>query len=219
MHQNSIKKNSGLELLLPLSLNRKYASRRKFLIIRSTQDFAGMNIMSKLLAGFLVLILSFTAMAERPAARVSNKNTYLAFGVSSVRLTESVGSVSPFNIYGRLGHDFNRYIGIGFEGGGTLLEDDFQDIDFGINTLFGYLRLIAPIGDKSKIYAMVGPSNVKLTASIAGSSIKVDDDDTAYGIGFERDFDGYGMTIDYISYYSNQSIDVEGFSIGLIGYF
>ena len=178
-----------------------------------------MNIMSKLLAGFLVLFLSFTAMAERPAARVSNKNAYLALGVSSVRLTESADSVSPFNIYGRLGYDFNRYIGIGFEGGGTLLEDEFQDIDFGINTLFGYLRLVAPIGAKSKIYAMVGPANVKLKASAFGSSISVDDDDTAYGVGFERDLDGYGFTIDYISYYSNQGVDVEGFSIGLIGYF
>jgi len=190
-----------------------------FLIFRSTQNIAGMNIMSKLLAGFLVLFLSFTAMAERPAPRVSNKNTYLALGVSSVRLSESAGSVSPFNVYGRLGYDFNRYIGIGFEGGGTLLEDDFQTIDFGINTLFGYVRFIAPIGDKSKIYAMVGPANVKLQASAAGGSISVDDDDTAYGIGFEREFDGYGMTIDYMSYYSNQGVDVEGLSIGLIGYF
>ena len=178
-----------------------------------------MNIMSKLLAGTLVLLLSFSAMAQRPAARVSNKNAYLALGVSSVRLTESVGSVSPFNIYGRLGYDFNRYIGIGFEGGGTLLEDDFQDVDFGINTWFAYLRLIAPIGDKSKIYAMVGPANVKLKGSLGGSSITVDDDDTAYGIGFERDLDGYGLTIDYISYFSDQGVDVEGFSIGLIGYF
>jgi hypothetical protein len=178
-----------------------------------------MKIMSNLLAGFLALFLSFSAMAERPAVRVSNNNAYLAFGVSSVRLSESVGSVSPFNIYGRLGYDFNRYIGIGFEGGGTLLEDDFQDIDFGINTLFGYLRLVAPIGDKSKIYVMVGPANVKLKASTAGGSINVDDDDTAYGIGFERDLDGYGLTIDYISYYSNQGVDVEGISIGLIGYF
>ncbi len=104
-----------------------------------------MNIMSNLLTGFLALFLSFSAMAERPAARVSNKNAYLALGVSSVRLTESVGSVSPLNIYGRLGYDFNRYIGIGFEGGGTLLEDDFEGVDFGINTLFGYLRFIAPI--------------------------------------------------------------------------
>ena len=178
-----------------------------------------MNIMSKLLAGFLVLFLSFAAMAERPAARVSNKNAYLAFGLSSVRLTESAGSVSPLNIYGRLGYDFNRYIGIGFEGGGTLLEDDFQDTNVSINTWFGYLRLIAPIGAKSKIYAMVGPANVKAKASAGGISFSVDDDDTAYGIGFERDFDGYGMTIDYISYYSNQGVDVEGFSIGLIGYF
>jgi len=158
-------------------------------------------------------------MVERPAPRVSNNKAYFALGVSSVRLTESVGSVSPFNVYGRLGYDFTRYIGIGFEGGGTLLEDDFQDIDFGINTLFGYLRLIAPIGDKSKIYVMAGPANVKLKASTAGGSIKVDDDDTAYGIGFERDLDGYGFTIDYISYYSNQGVDVEGISIGLIGYF
>jgi len=190
-----------------------------FLIFRSTQNIAGMNIMSKLLAGFLVLLLSFTAMAERPAARVSNKNAFLAFGVSSVRLSDSTGSVSPFNVYGRLGYDFNRYIGIGFEGGGTLLEDDFQSVDFGINTLFGYLRLVAPIGDKSKIYAMVGPANVRLRASTGAGSLSVDDDDTAYGIGFEREFDGYGMTIDYISYYSNQGVDVEGLSIGLIGYF
>jgi len=178
-----------------------------------------MNIMSKLLAGFLVLFLSFTAMAERPAARVSNNNTYLAFGVSSVRLSDSVDSVSPFNIYGRLGYDFNRYIGIGFEGGGTILEDDFQDVKFGINTLFGYLRLIAPIGNKSKIYAMVGPANVKLKASTGSGSLSVDDDDTAYGIGFERELDGYGFTIDYIKYYDNQGVDVEGFNIGLIGYF
>ncbi len=178
-----------------------------------------MKIMSKLLAGFLALFLSFCAMAERPAVRVSNNDTYLALGVSSIRLSDSVDSVSPFNVYGRLGYDFNRYIGIGFEGGGTLLEDDFQDIDFGITTLFGYLRLAAPIGDKSKIYAMVGPANVKLKASIGEGSISVDDDDTAYGIGFERDLDGYGFTIDYISYYSNQGVDVEALSIGLIGYF
>jgi hypothetical protein len=202
-----------------------------------------MNIMSKLLAGFLALFLSFSAMAERPAPRVSNNKAYFALGVSSVRGTVSVtgtvsgsGDVSPFNVYGRLGYNFTRYIGIGFEGGGTLLEDDIQgfdasgnpaSIDFGISTLFGFLKLMAPIGDKTRIYAMVGPANVKLKASTGGGSISGDDDDTAYGIGFERDLDGYGFTVEYIQYYNedimvngtNIDFKVEGLSIGLIGYF
>jgi hypothetical protein len=178
-----------------------------------------MKIMSKLLAGFLALFLSFSAMAERPAVRVSNNNAYLALGVSSIRLSDSVGSVSPFNVYGRLGYNFTRYIGIGLEGSFTVLEDDFQDVDYGINTVFGYLKGIIPLGEKSKIYAKVGPANVTVKASDSSGSISVDDDDTAYGIGFERELDGYGFTIDYIKYYDNQGIDVEALNIGLIGYF
>ena len=185
--------------------------------------------MRKLIVGILALFLSFNAMAERPAPRVSNNKAYFALGVSSVRASvNSLGNVSPFNVYGRLGYNFTRYIGIGFEGGGTLLEDEIQgfdasgnlvSVDFGINTLFGYLKLMAPIGDKSKIYAMVGPANTELKVSDGSSSIKLDDDDTAYGIGFERDLDGYGFTIDYIKYYDDQGVDVEGINIGLIGYF
>ena len=178
-----------------------------------------MKIMSKLLAGFLVLFLSFSAMAERPAVRVSNNNTYLALGVASMRLSDSTGSVSPFNVYGRLGYNFTRYIGIGLEGSFSVLEDDFQNIDYGINTVFGYLKGIIPLGEKSKIYAMAGPANVRLKASDGSGSISVDDDDTAYGVGFERDLDGYGFTIDYIKYYDNQGVDVEALNIGLIGYF
>ena len=176
--------------------------------------------MSRLIIGTLVLFLSFGAMAERPKANNSDKNAWLGLGVSGVKFSDSgVGSVTPLNVNLRLGYDFSRYFGIGFEGGGTLLEDDFQNIDYGVSTLFGFLRLIAPIGTKSKIYALVGASNVKIKASLGGSSASVDDDDTAYGIGFERDLDGYGFTIDYISYYSNAGVDVEGINIGLIGYF
>jgi hypothetical protein len=168
----------------------------------------------------MVLLLSFGAMAQRPAADNSEKNAWLGLGVASVRLSESgVGTVSPLNISLRLGYDFNRYIGIGFEGGGTLMEDDFQGVDYGINTLFGFVRFVAPIGTKSKIYALVGPANVKVKGTLGASSASVDDDDTAYGIGFERDLDGYGFTIDYISYYSANGVDIEGFNIGLIGYF
>ncbi len=190
-----------------------------------------MNIMSKLLAGFLALFLSFSVMADRHAEE-HEEGAYLGLAISSAQLTADGNSIKPLNVNGRLGYDFNPYIGIGIDAGFTIMEDDNNTHgieDAGIDTLFGYLKLGVPLKGKSKIYALVGPANVDGQASVNGTAGSVSDDDIAYGVGFQKYLDGFGFYVEYIQYYDEDNvtvnntnignIKVRGAVLGLIGYF
>ncbi len=128
-------------------------------------------------------------------------------------------SLEPINVFGRLGYDFNANIGVGAELNFSLIEDEFLGLDFGVTTTFVYVKGSMPIGDDSKLYAMIGPSNVELTASLGGVSASVDDNGTGIGFGYEKTLDTYSISIDYIKYYSEQDARFDAINVGLVTYF
>jgi len=165
------------------------------------------------IAGILTIFISFTAVAqEAPRA-------YWTLGGSLLTFDDGVDSIEPIQVFGRLGYDFNANIGIGVEGGFSLIDDEIGGVDFDVSTIFFYLKGSIPVGDDAKIYAMIGPTKVELTGEFGGFSISADDDDTGFGFGFEKAIDSYSISVDYIIYNDNSGVDVSAINLGFVSYF
>lgn len=169
--------------------------------------------MKKITTAIFLLLFSLSVSAQE------GPRSYAAFGGSLMTFEEGSDSVEPINIFGRIGHDFNENIGIGFEGSFSLIEDDFLGIDYSVTTLFLYLKASLPVSSTAKVYAMIGPSNVELTGSLFGFSASTDDSDTGVGFGFENRLDSYSISVDYINYYDDFDVDVNAINVGLTTYF
>ena len=170
--------------------------------------------MNKLIAGFLTLMISIPAMAQEEKSQA-----YWSLGGSLLTFDDSVDSIKPIQVFGRLGYDFNDYIGIGFEGGFSLIDDELGGVDFDVTTSFLYLKGSLPIGEDSKLYAKIGPTSVELTGTFGGISVSADDDDTGIGFGFEKSMGTRSISVDYIIYNDNSGVDVSAINLGFIRYF
>jgi len=166
------------------------------------------------IAGILTIFISFTA-----AARSSPPGAYWSLGGSLLTFDDGFDSIEPIQVFGRLGYDFNANFGIGVEGGFSLIDDEIGGVDFDVTTTFLYLKGSIPVGDDAKIYAMIGPANVELTASLGGISISADDSDTGIGFGFEKAIDSYSISVDYIIYNDDSGVDVNAINLGFVSYF
>lgn len=169
--------------------------------------------MKNLFAGILTLVFSFAAVAqEAPRA-------YWTLGGGLLTFDDGFDSIKPKQLFGRLGYDFNANIGVGFEGGFSLIDDEVSGVDFDVSTTFFFLKGSIPIGDDSKLYVMVGPTNVELTGTLSNVSVSADDDDTGIGFGFEKSLGSSSFSVDYITYYDDLGIDVTALNVGFINYF
>ena len=169
--------------------------------------------MKRLIAGILTLLFSFAAPAQ------ARPSSYWTLGGSLLTFDGGGEPIEPVQIFGRLGYDFNANIGIGVEGGFSLIEDEILGVDFDVTTAFFYLKGSLPLGDGAKIYAMAGPTNVELTGSLGGFSVSSDDDDTGFGFGYEKKLSTHSFSIDYIMYNNNTGVDVSAINIGYVSYF
>jgi hypothetical protein len=165
--------------------------------------------MKILATAILALLISFTASAQ------DEPHAYWSLGGSLLTFDDGFDSIEPKQVFGRLGYEFNANFGIGFEGGFSLIEDELFGLDYDVSTTFFYLRGSVPIGSGSKLYAMIGPTNVELTGSVGGFSISADDDDTGIGLGFERDLGTSSFFVDYIRYNDDEGVDVYAINLGL----
>jgi hypothetical protein len=170
--------------------------------------------MKKIIAGILASFISFAAPAQE------GPRTYWTLGGSLLTFDDGFDTINPIQVFGRLGYDFNAYVGIGAELGFSLIEDELSGIDYSVTTTFFYLKGSIPVGDNSKLYAMIGPSNVELTASFGGFSASIDDDDTGIGFGFEKTLASDSViSVDYIAYYDDFGLDVSAINLGFVNYF
>jgi hypothetical protein len=163
----------------------------------------------------LVSAILLTISAQSRAA----EGGYGAFGGGLLTFDDGFDKVKPKQLVGRLGYNFNDYVGIGFEGGFSLIEDELFGVDFDVSTLFFYLRGSAPVSDTSSIYVLFGSTNVELTGSSGRTSLSADDDDTGIGFGFETELDTVSLFVDYITYFDDDGVDVNSINIGVVGYF
>jgi hypothetical protein len=169
----------------------------------------------------------FSGFQANTAIAQEAPRAYWGAGGALMTLDDGFDSFEPINAFGRVGYDFNAYIGVGAEVSFSLIEDDVAGIDFSVDTRFFFLKGSLPIGDGAKLYAMIGPSNVELTGSIGGFSVSLDDSDIGIGFGFEKSLnDSFGISVDYINYYNDSGfdvisadVDVDAFNIGVVGYF
>jgi len=177
--------------------------------------------MKKMIVGILFLFVPFAVTAQE------GPRAYWGAGGALMTLDDGFDSFEPFNAFGRVGYDFNAYIGVGAEVSFSLIEDDVAGIDFSVDTRFFFLKGSLPIGDGAKLYAMIGPSNVELTGSSGGFSVSLDDSDIGIGFGFEKSFnDSFGISVDYIIYYDDSTfdgfaldVDANAINVGVVGYF
>lgn len=172
-----------------------------------------MNHIKTLLVVTSALLLSVSAQLH------ATEGAYGAVGGGLLTFDDGFDKVKPKQLIGRLGYNFNDYIGIGFEGGFSLIEDELSGVDFDVTTTFIYLRGSAPVGEKSSVYALIGPTNVDLTGSSGGISISADDDDTGIGFGFETELESVSFFVDYITYFDDDGVEVDSINLGVVSYF
>lgn len=163
-------------------------------------------------ASLICLLTLFSSAHATPT-------NYWSVGGGILTFDDGFDTVEPFQLFGRIGHDFNQNFGVGGEVTVSLVEDELYGLDYSVDASFIYVKGIIPIADGSKIYGMVGPTNVKLTGSFGNISTSVDDDDIGFGFGFEKKFTNNGISIDYVQYNDDDGVDVYSINIGYVGYF
>jgi OOP family OmpA-OmpF porin len=149
-----------------------------------------------------------TAVVEEP--KKANKDIYAngfyaGLGIVATRYETSCssrcansGTDKTMGILGRVGYDFNKYIGLEARGIRTSLKDDGGTVKHaGI-----FIKPMLPVGDKSNIYGLIGLAKT----TTQGSLQRTDAETLALGVGVEvdlskdtpkdgrynREFDGQG---------------------------
>ena len=145
---------------------------------------------------------------------------YWSLGGSAVEFDDSVDSITPKNIYGRIGYNFNDHFGIGGDFGFSLIEDDISGVDFGVDTTFLFVKGAININESVAIYGMIGPTNVGLTATVNDISASADDNDNGLGFGIEILLEsGSSFHIEHITFFDKNNVEVTGLNIGIVRYF
>ncbi|MCP4979652.1 MAG: porin family protein [Gammaproteobacteria bacterium] len=167
----------------------------------------------------ILLVLASVLLLSVSAQLRASEGAYGGLGGGLLTFDDGFDEVEPKQLFGRLGYNFNDYVGIGFEGGFSLIEDEVFDIDFDVTTTFFYLRGSVPVGEKSSVYVLIGPTNVELTGSSGGTSLSADDSDTGTGFGFETQLETVSLLVDYIKYFDDDGVDVTSINLGVLWYF
>lgn len=152
---------------------------------------------------------------------------YLGVGASLLSADDSFDEAKPVNAFLRAGLALNRHFEIGGELSYTLIEDDVLGIDYDVDTRFIFLQANIVMNSGTKLYFMVGRSEITITSTSGPLDIEDDDTGTGYGIGLQ--FPGAGNSygaIDYINYYDRSEFDdtpasfvVDGINFSYITYF
>lgn len=170
-------------------------------------------------AGLLGLALSFSGTLYA--------GPYIGVGGSLVSADDSVHAAEPVNAILRAGYAINRHFEIGGELGYTVIGDDVLGIDYDVDTRFLFVQANIVMDSGTKLYFMVGRSEITITSTSGPVDIEDDDTGTGYGIGlqFPGGANAYGA-IDYINYYDRSEFDdvfasmvVDGINFSYVTYF
>ena len=143
----------------------------------------------------------------QPKRNISANGFYAGLGITGARYRDSChckkgikveNKDTTYGVMGKVGYDFNQYIGVEARGLKTNWKSDGSRVEHaGI-----YVKPMLPIGNSSNIYGLVGAAKTKTK----GSMPHVDSQSLALGAGVEvdlskdipkdgrysRDFDGHG---------------------------
>ncbi len=143
----------------------------------------------------------------KPKKRVSANGFYVGLGISGVRYKDSchckkgvkvTNKDTTYGVMGRVGYDFNQYIGVEARGSKT----DWQSDGTKVEHIGVYAKPMLPITNNTNLYGLIGVAKTK----VRGSMPHLDSDGLAVGGGVEvdlskdipkdgiysRDFDGEG---------------------------
>ena len=143
----------------------------------------------------------------KPKKRISTNGFYAGLGISGVRYKDSchckkgvkvINKDTTYGVMGRVGYDFNQYIGVEARGSKTDWKSDGSKVEhIGV-----YAKPMLPITNSTNLYGLIGVARTK----VRGSMPHLDNDGLALGGGVEvdlskdspkdgiysRDFDGEG---------------------------
>lgn len=152
---------------------------------------------------------------------------YLGVGASLLSADDSFDEANPVNGFLRAGFAINRHFEFGGELSYTVIEDDVLGIDYDVDTRFIFVQANIVMNSGTKLYLMVGRSEITITSTSGPFDIEDDDTGTGYGIGLQ--FPGGGNSygaVDYINYYDRSEFDdipasfvVDGINFSYITYF
>jgi len=148
--------------------------------------------LSSLLLSGVIIAGKNVAPVEAPVAPVVDINPfYVGLGLlwsgtsrdcpcdqdENTRLKETT-----YGVIGRIGYDFNQYIGVEARAFNASIEKDFAE-----TTHYGiYLKPQYPVSDKLNIYGLIGYGQTKIECDVVGTTM-YDEAGLSVGIGLEYD--------------------------------
>ena len=172
------------------------------------------------------LICLFCVMPFIPS--LAYGDGFFSAGVSLVTWeNEDVIEIDPDNVFIRGGYSINKTFDFGLEWSTTLLKEEIRNVDFKVESYLLFIKVNIPIGERLKLYALTGVSDLELIADgSAQGRAHFDDKGTAVGVGLQYGYEDSGFTIEYTQYYDDEDFDdiqgdviVEGISFGFNAHF
>ncbi len=124
----------------------------------------------------------------KPKKRVSTNGFYVGLGISGVKYKDSchckngvkvTNKDTTYGIMGRVGYDFNQYIGVEARGSKTNWKSDGTKVEhIGL-----YAKPMLPITNSTNLYGLIGVAKTK----VRGTMPHLDSDSLAVGGGVEVD--------------------------------
>ena len=124
----------------------------------------------------------------KPKKRVSTNGFYAGLGISGVRYKDSchckkgvkvTNKDTTYGVMGRVGYDFNQYIGVEARGSKTDWKSDGSKVEhIGV-----YAKPMLPVTNSTNLYGLIGVAKTK----VRGSMPHLDSDGLALGGGVEVD--------------------------------
>lgn len=141
-------------------------------------------------------------IAPVPVKDINPSGFYAGLGISGARYKSNCKSGCPgsgtdktLGVMGRIGYDFNQYVGIEARGIRTDYKSDGGKVRHG----GVFVKPMLPVGDKTNVYGLVGLAKTKTS----GTMQKTDASGLALGLGVEVDLSKdtpkegrYGRTFD-----------------------
>jgi len=149
-----------------------------------------------------------TPRIVQPKRKISTNGFYAGLGITSARYRDSchcktknikvINRDRTYGVMGRVGYDFNQYVGVEARGLKTSLASDGSKVEHvGV-----YLKPMMPVTNSTNLYGLIGVGKTKTKGSMPdvdsdalalGGGIEVDlSQDTPKDGRYSRSFDGQG---------------------------
>lgn len=174
--------------------------------------------MTKYLTTCVVAIL-LTVSSSACAKGSFKEYGYIGLGYSYVD-ADILGLTSVDNsLLGLVGgYRFHENFAVEARGYGNVSNDSISDVDIQIDhsfSLFG--KAVLPVWEYLDIYGLLGFGQLKASVTGQGNNISDTDSDFQYGIGaaFNKG-NPLELQLEWVKWYDNDGLDVNGFNLNLV---